>query len=134
MVKQMLILKEKVALELERYTICPNRITESDNQIVNTLYGAFNDIGTIVDSGWYFSFIADHAKVFKEASLMPLYSAYEIAITEVILESKSSGKQLIVLEEISEIQNRVWAAIMENIERVNWYLDGGKIIYKGRWK
>ena len=135
MVKQMLILKEKVACDLERYiTYTGNRIEESDNQIVNALYGAFNAIGNVVDSGWYFSFIADRPDVFRDGSLIPLYAAYEIAVTQVILESKSSGNQIGVLEEVSKIQNAVWAEIMQNIERINWYNNGGKIIYRGRWK
>ena len=135
MVKRMLILKEKVACDLEHYiTYTSNRIEESDARIVNALYGAFNAIGNIVDSGWYFSFIADRPNVFRDGSLIPLYAAYEIAVTQVILESKSSGNQIVVLEEISEIQNAVWAEIMQNIERINWYNNGGKIIYRGRWK
>lgn len=135
MVKQMLILKEKVACDLERYiAYTSDRIEESDAQIVNALYGAFEAMCDIVDSGWYFIFIMDRQEVFRDGSLIPLYSAYEIAITQVILESKSSGNQTAVLEEISEIQNTVWAEILQNIDRINWYNNGGKIIYKGRWK
>lgn len=135
MLKQMLILKEKVACDMEQYiTYTSNRIEESDAMIINALYVAFVTMCNIADSGWYFSFIMDRPEVFRDSSLIPLYAAYEVAITQFILESKSSGNQIAVLEEISEIQNTVWAEIMQNIERINWYNNGGKIIYKGRWK
>ena len=135
MVKQMLILKEKVACDLERYiAYTSDRIEESDAQIINALYWAFVAMCDIVDSGWYFSFIMDRPEVFRDSSLIPLYAAYEVAITQFILESKSSNNQIKVLEELSEIQNAVWAEIMQNIERINWYTNGGKIIYRGRWK